>query len=505
MISLFVPTEQQTSIRNIIASEERLHELVSVYPAEHIEYAQTAYHILVNETHIRLFPDWYNVLPPVLYPEQIPFSSTNLLGLIFARLGNYEKANSCLAGSPDLYCCTDLINRLQYQVPLTHELIQALHALPDNAIRLHNLAIAAHYGAGIDDLSFETLANQYEQAIIAAANDNQRAFTAKHFAILLTDMAQLHDASHLLHEQLKLTLPEDARYGLQLVQCQAWLQQLTVPYDPVLLEKLKEQLWDNLQYLEKTNRTTEEALLLIDAAQIANMSDSFSESLGYISKAIKLLQQDNQTELLANAQLKKGILLYTWAQQGQPQFYRGAKDALLAALSVFTRDTAPEVFADIHHYLGIVYAEIADEAAKRSLWAAVSVSSFNEALSFYNKVDYPYEFAMICHHFGNAYTKYPAAIHSDNYDKALAWYREALDIRTPDRYPIERCHTLSNYLDASWRAANPDTAFNTDRYEDMWQKAAELQQLTASEDLRDEATEHLQKLKELKATVEREV
>ena len=34
-----------------------------------------------------------------------------------------------------------------------------------------------------------------------------------------------------------------------------------------------------------------------------------------------------------------------------------------------------------------------DEIKRKGVWAAVSVSSFNEALNYYNKVDSPYEFA----------------------------------------------------------------------------------------------------------------
>ena len=47
---------------------------------------------------------------------------------------------------------------------------------------------------------------------------------------------------------------------------------------------------------------------------------------------------------------------------------------------------APDIFAEIQHQLGRVYAEIPDEVKKKGIWAAVSVSSFTEALNFYNKI-----------------------------------------------------------------------------------------------------------------------
>jgi hypothetical protein len=499
MISIFAPTELHGSIQNIIATEDRLGELVSVKDILATPFPEAANTILVNEKGIQLLPDWYNQLPPILYPVNIDFDSNTILGLVFARLGNYEKAYGYLSGYPALLFCTDIINRLQQQVIFTNDIAEQLQQSgPADAHALHNLAVCYHYAEWQTPVGFETIANQYEQAIIQNTDPSVNAFTIKQYATLLADSGQLGEAEAVLKKALDTAIPQDAKFGLQAVLASVWMNRMQVPYDMELLEILKAMLWDNLQYLEQTNRKIEEALLLIDAAHIANISNSFSESLGYISKAIQILQDQQQPELAANAQLKKGILLYTWAQNGQPQFYKGAMDALLAALNVFKREIAPDVFADIHHYLGIIYAEIPDEIKKKGIWAAVSVSSFTEALNFYNKVDYPYEFAMICHHQGNAYTKYPAALHSDNFDKALAWYREALDIRTADKYPIERSNTLFNYLEASWAAANPDENFNEERYNDMWQKATELQQLATDAALREEANAHIQQLEAVK-------
>jgi len=111
---------------------------------------------------------------------------------------------------------------------------------------------------------------------------------------------------------------------------------------------------------------------------------------------------------------------------------------------------------------------------KRSIWAALSVSSFNEALNFYNKVDFPYEFAMICNNYANAFTKYPAATKSDNFEKALNYYTETLSVRTANTYPLERAVTLLNYLEASWKVSNSSEAFNWQRFNDMFDKANEI-------------------------------
>ena len=172
-------------------------------------------------------------------------------------------------------------------------------------------------------------------------------------------------------------------------------------------------------------------------------------------------------------------------------------EAYHEALQVFKKDEAPEVFADIHHQLGVIYAELPDENKKRSIWAALSATSFNEALQYYNKVDFPFEFGMICNNFANAYAKYPEGGKTDNYEKALNYYDEALSVRPAMNYPTERAVTLLNYLEASWKAGNPDKGFNFERYNDMVAKANEIKTLTNDEQLIKETDRHLMLLDEL--------
>jgi tetratricopeptide (TPR) repeat protein len=235
----------------------------------------------------------------------------------------------------------------------------------------------------------------------------------------------------------------------------------------------------------------------MDAATIAGYDNSYAESLGYITKAINYFKDNSQLEMLAQAQMLRGRLFYDWAQSGNPQFYRSALEAYMEALKVFKKDEAHEVFADIHHQLGVIYAELPDENKKRSIWAALSVTSFTEALEYYNKVDQPYQYGMICNNYANAYAKYPPGGRTDNYEKALWFYEEALSVRPALQYPTERAVTLLNYLDASWKAGNPGDDFNTARYNGMVARANEIKTLTGDEQLIAEADKHIALLEEL--------
>ena len=195
--------------------------------------------------------------------------------------------------------------------------------------------------------------------------------------------------------------------------------------------------------------------------------------------------------------MRKGTLLYTWAQNGNPQFYKPAIEAYQEALKVFSQETAPDVFAEVQHNLGVLYSEMPADNKKRSIWAGVASSSFQEALKFYNKDEYPYEYGMICNNYGNALTKFPPAIHTDNYEKALFMYQEALNVRTR-AYPHERAITLLNFLEASWHVGNEGDQFNEGRYRDMVDKAREVMDLVDQTEMTKEAQRHLDLLEKLK-------
>jgi tetratricopeptide (TPR) repeat protein len=488
MILCAVSTENKQALMAAIDQEYRLGELVV------IQDAVTADSDMVISDTITILPGWKNEQPPILFPP-VAFSPSVCIGLIYTLLGNVEKATELLAHNPSLLEAVNLLFCIQQAQPLPVMEVDAFANLDHPA--LHNRAIALHYGAAQQPIHFEQLAELYNIALQKAGNDNNKAFTARHYSVLLTDAGLLQQAEALLAAAAALSLEARAANDIKNALCHVWMQQLTIPYDTALLEKLKTTLWDCLQYYEAHQQAVEAALVLTDAAHIATISNSFSEALGYCTRAIAIFENAQLSELAAQAQLRKAALLQTWAQQGNPQFYRSSMQAYLAALQVFTREAAPAVFADIQHQLGKVYAEIPDEIKKKGVWAAVSVSSFNEALQFYNKVDYPYEFAMICHSFGNAYTKYPAALHSDNFEKVLAWYQEALDVRTAEQYPLERVLTLSNYLEASWHVGNK-AEFDEDRYNDMVAKATEICSLSTDAAICAAAQEHLRQLSLLK-------
>ncbi|MFD2935156.1 tetratricopeptide repeat protein [Spirosoma flavum] len=511
---LTILTDDIPAVHQAIQTEFRLGELVQIAPLT--DTSPDVATLLVSGGTIQLPFDWSDNLPPVLLPRPLPFSPENLLSVVFMRLDNWEKAYEYArhggaphggarhgGDNPLLTDAIDLTNRLQAGV------LQVAPARPidgtstfDTYQRWHNRAVALHYGNLETDAAKDDVAEAYQLALRYAPDAECRAYTTKQYATLLLDTGQLTEANNVL---AMVNVPElssasgllDYRYELLAVQYAVWLQQLVIPYDASLLEQTKTALWHVLEYYEARQRPIQVGLLLVDSAQVANFTNSFAEALGYISRALTIFRDEDVPELLANAQYRKGVLLYTWAQNGNPQFYRPAMEAYQAALKVFTQQNAPAIFAEIQHHLGVIFAEIPDEVKKKSIWAAVSSSSFQQAMAYFNREEFPYEYATICNHYANALTKYPPAAKSDNYAKAIGYYRDALRVRTADTYPYERALTILNYLESGWYVGEDDPQNQRALYNDMVRKASEVRLLVADEALLREADQHLQRLGEL--------
>lgn len=505
MITLFTPSELLLEVQQIIDTEPRLNELVTVADLLEQRPEPSAYHIILRpKTGILQPVDWYNVLPPYLLPEETEGTAHNLLGLVFAKLGNYEKAYEYLHDNQVLLNDVDIINCLQNGIPVDTNRLTSDFSPFEEYRFCHNSAILHHYAASENSFDADKTRYFYREALNSAPNGEYYAFSARQYAIFLTDLSELLQAEHLLQDAIKTALSDDAIPELKAVLCGVWMKKLVLPYDLDLLDNLKKTLWEVLQHYQKQQRKVEEALLLVDAAQVANYSESFAESLGYINRAVDILRAEEMPELLAQAQYRRGILLYTWAKNDNPQFFKGALDSFQSALKVFTREETPDVFADIHQYLGVIYAEIPDEVKKKSIWAGISSASFQQALHYFTREEHPYEYAMVCNNYANALTKYPEAVHSDNREKALFYYAEALEIRTAEEWPLERAVTLLNYVETSWYLNLSGNGSNRALFEQMLEHAQEAAQLTDDPAIIKEAQAQLEKLEELRVALAEE-
>ncbi|MDW3652692.1 MAG: hypothetical protein R8P61_36780 [Bacteroidia bacterium] len=487
MLTIFATTDLHSTIHEMILQEDRLEELIEIREGT----AEEGFQFSIHEGKISLPIFWDNSLPPYLFPQSIAFSPENLLALIFHFLENDPKAWQYAEGG-ELAMAIENQNRLKYGFP-----IEKLPVGNESYENLHNLGVIHHYSTQKP----EPVTANYSLAIEKAPNDDYAAFSLKELATYELDRGNLSQAEAYLEKGLEKSLSEQATFALKFLLGKVWMQMLQVPYDQELLSKVKGIIWEGVNFFEKSANKGQLGLLLLDATHIANISESYSEALGYISRAISIFEEEGYQELVGSAILRKGTLLYTWAQNGNPQFYKSAVEAYQKALQIFSKEVHPDVFADIHHNLAVLYAEIPSDPKRKSIWAGVSSASFQEALEFYTKQAYPYQYGSICNNYGNALIKFPKAVHSDNYEKAIQYYNEALSVRTADQFPYERAISLLNYLEASWSVGNdPDPeVFNYMRFEDMLEKAKEVKELVTDASMIEEANRHLQNLEELRS------
>ena len=496
MVTIFATTDKQESILQVIGKVPRLDELVSVTPIEELGSTTRQADLIADSHSLRIPLTWDNSLPPYLLPAEMKWEEEVLMGLIFHLLENDQKSWEYLNGKP-IYKEIENQNKFKYGIPISEA-----NPLPTEYRDTHNQAVLMHYGL-LPCTGVEQVLECYQTAISLAPSGEEAAFTLRELAILQLDLGQLSVAASTLSQAYEAAISDEALHAIRLQEVKVLIQQLGVPLDEGRIEQLKQILWESLTYYEAQEKPVQVGLLLLDATQVASLSESYAEALGYIQRAHSIFEEEGMIELAAQAMLQKGLLLGTWAQNGNPQFFKPAIESYQKALYVYSKEAQPAVFADIQHKLGVLYAEMPDEHKKRGIWAGVSAASFQEALNFYGKEAYPYEYASICNNFANAYLKFPPAIHSDNYVKALHYYQEALEIRTKN-YPYERAITLLNYLEASWNVGNDPSSFNQARFDDMIKKAEEVIELVEDGDMIQAAHQHIENLKQLKVIVEKE-
>lgn len=499
MLTIYAATKYHEQLTTIIQSEDRLEELIRIVDYLEEKPIPNALNLVVKDDAIFPMLDWYDVMPPYLLAEQLELRPEYLLALLYSRLNNYERVYHFLAGTdPTLNHELDIYNRLQHGLTIdANDLPSSLEHFDEYRL-MHNHAVIRHYGA--EEANTERTQYYYLQALETAPTGEYRAYTARQFGMLLIDLGEVEDAIRVLRVGLASAESKAGKIALKYLLCQARLTLVGPTSNPADLEEIKQDLWEVLQSFESQGRKLDTAMVLLDAGTICHHDKSWSEGLAYLSRAISLFEaEENATLLAADAHLRKGSLLFSWAQNDNPQFYRKAAEALQKAARGFTKEKAPLIYADIQQRLGLIYAEIPDETKKKGMWAAVSSTAFQEALSILSKTEHPDLYAMVCNHYGNALIKYPEAKLTDNVEKALYFHQEALELRPADTRPLERSLTLLNYLEGQWFLGMPEDSFDENRFTDMMGMAKEVIAISPDPKLVKEAEQHIEKLNQLKA------
>lgn len=442
-------------LREQLQAVDRLPELVRLRPLPDGPLSGGA--LYVDEQRLHLPPDWLEERPAVVFPSEIPWEKDTLLGCVFGLLGNMPACVEWLDAYPRLAGCFALLHALSHFEPMEDLMEELLggtdfeHPFQEYAFN-HNVALGLQHGRFEGQVRPEAIEAHYADALLLAFEPSFKALTLRYYLSFLLDQGREEDARRALDTYAPSSLSPYPRHLLQQMACRLQLR-LYAPGMPAW-DALKERLWESLQFYQQQGCELPQAQLLQLATAVASREGSYAEAQGYVLKAIGLLQQQQQPELLAEARLLQARLLFDWGQQGHPQFLWQALHLFQQVLQVFNEQDAPFVFADIQHQLGMLYAALPDEPHKRALWASLSAAAFGNALRLYTPEDFPKEHALVCQNYGRSLLLYPAAAQGDHALQALGCLQRALSL-LPEHDPA-RPLVLLNALEAGWMAGMPD-------------------------------------------------
>lgn len=498
MISILVETDLLEAAAQAIAHEEGLDSLLHITDnPEDLPVAS----LRVSADKILVSINWQRGMPPYLVADSLPYSEQNLLGLVFLQLGAYEKSAMYLQEYDNIREALEVALQMQYG-----NLGAINTSPPENTARFtgfdryrqfHNHAVLLHYQGHQQELSLDFVVKTYGEALAAAPDDEYYAFSTRQLADLYLDMGYLDEAEEIVRQAWQRELSNQARHALQTNLVQILIRKMKPAHQKLQLAEITVLLKESLTYYEASGQPLELGMLSMDAAWVAQLKDNFSEGLACINQAIRLFEQEDVPELQGDAWIRKGTLLYSWAQKGQP-FHQQAIDSYRQALKIFSRDMAPYVYADIHHHLALIYSEMPNSKEKKAMLNALASKSFQEALTFFTREQFPYEYGCVCNNYGNALVKFPDSNFQSTTEKAIAYFEEALSVRHGDHYPYERATTLLNLLEAHWQLPldMKQREENQKRWEHMEKLAHEVESLVRDKDsvLRQQAAEHLTEL-----------
>lgn len=172
---------------------------------------------------------------------------------------------------------------------------------------------------------------------------------------------------------------------------------------------------------------------------VADFTASYADS----DRALSLLPDTAPAELRADLQVTRAL-----AAQGLSGERRGllvqAVNDLQAALTVFRKDTHPEMYALANQQLALAYLAMPMTDAGDSLRLGIAVNCLREALTIYRPDTHAAAWATAQVNLANALIYLPSVHTGDNLVEAVELYEEVLVARPADVDPEGRARVLAN-------------------------------------------------------------
>jgi tetratricopeptide (TPR) repeat protein len=230
------------------------------------------------------------------------------------------------------------------------------------------------------------------------------------------------------------------------------------------------------------------AQLLGDLAGLQAQSGAGAAASQSYREAISLLEGRGLPEL--RAQLFMGLgMLYQEIAEGRRGHLLEAAKCYQEALKVYTRESAPELFAMAQNNLALAYLAMPLIEASDQLRMGIAVQSLREALKVYTREAYPEHWTSAQLNLANALQYLPSKTPEDHLAEAVELYEELLAARDAARDPLGYARLLANQGNAlshlgifvHARARLEEAAALFARHGDLASEGAVLEALAAIE------------------------
>lgn len=252
-ITLYIAPQSLSEITAIIATEDRLDELITIHTSSTDNVY--GYSILIENGMIKTFPLCDDTKLPILLPLDISFSKDNLLGVIFYLLGNYEKAYQYFKGNNILQICTEACSNLMHGEIVEDSSLKELSQDKSDQTALHNLAVISQYGD--PNAMFHDVNILYKEALEFPLNietSERLAYTAKQYALFLADANLYNEAIEVLEEYKENeSLSPLAKLDILTFATHLQVKSLSQPYDDELIKRIKLDLSKCINDLKERN------------------------------------------------------------------------------------------------------------------------------------------------------------------------------------------------------------------------------------------------------------
>lgn len=185
------------------------------------------------------------------------------------------------------------------------------------------------------------------------------------------------------------------------------------------------------------------AQLLSDLAGLRQQQGEVALATQHYREALRLLEGSGLHELRAQLFLQLGMLYHDGARGQRGPLLEAAR-CYQEALRVFTRQTAPELYALAQNNLALAYLAMPLTEASDQLRKAIAVQALRETLTVYSRESYPEQWASAQLNLANALQHLPSSHPQDNLVEAVQLYEDLLAARDPQRDPLGYARLLAN-------------------------------------------------------------